>query len=106
MDSIGLQKKPKIRLCNRIQFEGYECFGLYEGFYDSPRKTFHRISLSKKKINSPEQLFATMAHEYCHALQYERGMDLSHTDEVFTTIKSMILIEYAIDIESGITLTD
>lgn len=106
MDTIGLKKKPKIRLCDRIQYEGYECFGLYEGFYSSPRKILHRISLSKKQINNPEQLFATMAHEYCHALQYEQDIDLSHNDEIFLTTKLVFLTEYSLDIEAMVTLTD
>jgi len=85
---IKLKHRPKIKLPDQITLVGGKFYGIwncetYKGRF------YHKISIALGMIESDELLFATVAHEYVHAWQYELGLSCDHDNESF-----LLWVEY------------
>lgn len=79
-DEFCLKSEPKIVIKKLLELDGEHCFGLYYG--DKIKKRFrHKIKISKLENQSVITLFNTMAHEYIHCWQMEKGLELLHCEQ-------------------------
>ena len=78
LDIFNLNCKPVTRFSRQIKYQRDDCYGLYDGEPISENRFFHKIRISRKLIKTSEALFSTMAHEYVHAWQMERGLEVYH----------------------------
>lgn len=80
-DIFNLRSKPHVVRKGKITWPGnIDCMGMYYG--DTVKgKPKHRIEYYYK--TSDENIFATLCHEYVHALQYENDLELDHDSECF-----------------------
>ena len=75
------------------------CFGLYTQWVTpSNNKMKHEILIAKREIDNELALFATMAHEYCHAWQAENEILIDH-GESFKVWNDYFRQEYNLDIQ-------
>lgn len=77
-DIFNLKCKPVTRFSRQIKYQRDECYGFYDGEPLSKNRYLHKIRISRKLIKTSEGLFSTMAHEYVHAWQMEKGLDVYH----------------------------
>ena len=80
-DTFQLRSPVHVRVSRQCRLDGEDCYGLYYGEYINPRRSLHSIRISRKMHRTPEEWFATLAHEYVHAWQTEQGLDLDHDEE-------------------------
>ena len=80
-DIFNLKCKPVTKFSRQIKYQRDECYGFYDGEPVSKNRFSHKIRISRKLIKTSEQLFSTMAHEYVHAWQLEKGLDVYHNKE-------------------------
>lgn len=80
-DIFQLEYIPHVVRKSKITWGGNtDCYGMYYG-ETVGKRIKHRIEYYYK--TTPEIVFATLAHEYVHALQMEQNLDLDHDGEVF-----------------------
>lgn len=77
-DEFKLKSRINFAKTKVIRFDGDSCMGLYEGETNGKNKWIHKIRIATSEVKTPEDLFATLAHEYVHAWQMEQGKDLDH----------------------------
>ena len=80
-DIFNLKSKPFTKFSREIKYQRDDCYGFYIGEILSKNKFCHKIRISRKLIKTSESLFSTMAHEYVHAWQVEKNLDVNHNKE-------------------------
>lgn len=79
-DIFELKTKPHIVRKGKITWPGnIDCWGMYEGEPTRNGKFRHRIEYYYK--TNDETIFSTLAHEYVHAWQMEKGLELEHSEQ-------------------------
>lgn len=100
-DEFKLKSRIHINKCRVIRYDGDSCFGDYRGESIGRGKFMHKIRIATSEVKSDYDLFATLAHEYVHAWQMEKLLDLDHDSKSgFTKWKNYFKAYYQIDIES------
>jgi hypothetical protein len=100
-DEFDLKNRVNFAKTKVLRFDGDSCMGMYEGDRISDKKVNHKIRFATSEIKSDLDLFSTLAHEYVHAWQMERDLDLSHdTESGFTQWRNYFNAYYDIDIVS------
>ena len=98
-DIFLLKSKPVTRFSRQIKYQRDECYGFYDGEPVSNNRFWHKIRISRKLIKTSEALFSTMAHEYVHAWQMEKGLEVLHDKESkFDYWHNYFLVRFNIDI--------
>ena len=77
-DIFKLKSKPQTRFSRQIKYQRDDCYGFYNGEPVSNNRFSHKIRISRKLIKTSEGLFSTLAHEYVHAWQVEKGLEVYH----------------------------
>ena len=81
-DVFQLKYVPHVVRKSRIIWPGnIECMGMYYGETTRGDRIKHRIEYYYKTTD--EIIFTTLAHEYVHAWQMERNLDLDHDSPEF-----------------------
>lgn len=96
-DIFNLKTKPHVVRKGKIIWPGnIDCMGVYYG--DTVRgKPKHRIEYFYK--TSDENIFATLAHEYVHAWQYENDFELEHDHPSFKTWESYFKKHFDLELQ-------
>lgn len=80
-DTFNLEYPVLVVRKSRIIWPGnISCWGLYEGEWIRA-KLKHKISYNYRVDD--ETIFQTLAHEYCHAWQMEKELELEHDSPEF-----------------------
>ena len=100
-DEFGLRSRVHVSKNNVIRYDGDSSFGDYRGEALGRGKFMHKIRVATSEVKSDTDLFATLAHEYVHAWQMERGRDLDHdVKSGFVNWRKFFLAYYGVDIVS------
>ena len=78
-DIFKLKSKPHVSKTKSLKFDGEMCWGMYDGYEKKPGKFVHKIRIATNTGTDINQLFATIAHEYVHAWQHEKGLEIDHS---------------------------
>lgn len=78
-DVFKLKYKPYISKVRSLKFDGDPCLGMYDGHEPKPGKFVHKIRVARDCATDNYQLFGTIAHEYIHAWQHEKGFEVDHS---------------------------
>lgn len=100
-DEFDLNNRVNFAKTKVLRFDGDSCMGMYEGDKISDKKVNHKIRFATSEIKSDLDLFSTLAHEYVHAWQMEKDLELLHdTESGFTQWRNYFKAYYDIDIVS------
>ena len=77
LQEFNLKTKPIIRVTNRVVFNSELCWGLYVG-YTIKKRNYHTIKINRTQLLDNLELFCVLAHEYCHAWQLEKKLEIDH----------------------------
>lgn len=98
-DTFNLRSHVHVRVSKQIRLDREDCYGLYYGEKLSPKRSLHSIRVSKKLHKTPEQYFATLAHEWVHAWQTEHDKELDHdAASGFDMWREYFMDNYSIDL--------
>jgi hypothetical protein len=93
-----LKSEPKILVKNRLKLDGELCFGLYYGD-DIGKRPKHKILISREENKTLKTLFNTVAHEYIHCWQLEKGLECNHCEQTeFRLWREYFISKYQIDV--------
>jgi uncharacterized protein YjaZ len=99
-DTFKLKHRVNFAKTKVLRFDGDSCMGMYEG-EKTGKKYNHKIRIATSEVKSDLDLFSTLAHEYVHAWQMEKDIDLDHdTASGFTQWRNYFNAYYGIDIVS------
>jgi hypothetical protein len=100
-DEFDLKNRVNFAKTKVLRFDGDSCMGMYEGEKISDKKINHKIRFATSEIKSDLDLFSTLAHEYVHAWQMEKDLDITHdTESGFTNWRKYFIAYYGVDIVS------